>query len=175
MPMADPTPRAIVYATPGGRIETSCRRLWDLLARRGIATTAQMYPPHCTLTGFFPCPEHLLDDVAARLAGAVPGEWEPPPVLDHLETDEWVGLTVSSPQWEALAVRFADGCAGLPIEAVRPKTNLHLSLAYGPEYVRHQHGHLVQHLFAAVDLGDADWTIGLWTLIGTDWSQVWHT
>ncbi|MDG2026150.1 MAG: hypothetical protein P8J50_03515 [Acidimicrobiales bacterium] len=42
----------ILYATPTGPLAEELDRLFAQFAERA-PTTAQTYPPHCTLTGFF--------------------------------------------------------------------------------------------------------------------------
>ncbi len=52
-----PRAQLILYAIPTGLLAEQCDRLFRMV--RAIApTTAQTYPPHCTLTGFFQRPEN---------------------------------------------------------------------------------------------------------------------
>ena len=43
----------ILYATPTGPLADACDRFFAAVESIG-PTVAQTYPPHCTLTGFFP-------------------------------------------------------------------------------------------------------------------------
>ena len=129
------TTELILYATPTGVLADACERYFAEATALG-ATTAQTYPPHCTLTGFFrrsPDRISVVADEVREVIGADPavpdGEVR---IVQLLQTDEWIGLELSSPWLEDLTRRFADVHAVKPGEdALRPKDWLHLSLAYG--------------------------------------------
>lgn len=161
----------------------ACHRLWTLLGIRELCTEAQAYPPHCTLTGFFDADPVLRPELIARAQRVVEGH-HGGIQLAPLDTGEWIGLTIDAPEWVALAEEFARACDDLSLEQLRPKHRLHVSLAYGNGLQHERHAHLVQHIFAALDLRDVTWTLGLWTVDGegerpsavtTDrWERHWH-
>jgi ubiquitin-associated SH3 domain-containing protein len=118
----------ILYAVPTGSLAQAIAAFFDELAER--PTTAQRFPPHCTLTGFF----HDDADAIGQYVDAAQGVVRPVRVDVALRTTpEWIGLEVQSPDLLALARDFA--AAAAPIESrrdqIRLKDWLHVSLAYG--------------------------------------------
>ncbi len=159
----------ILYATPIGPLADQCRRYFDRLRSDGLATTAQTYPPHCTLTGFF---HRLGDRVAATVAeidGALAAADVAPDgtfpdgevVVEELVTDDgWVGLRLTSPRLVELAAALASAHRPRPDEdELRIKDWLHLSLAYDTPDLR-------AHAALAVEVvdpaADVRWQVGLW-------------
>ncbi len=150
----------ILYATPVGPLASACREFFDA----STPTTAHTYPPHVTLTGFFRRGQARADEMV-ELAREVIADAGPPPagsveVVDLLARPDWVGLEVSSVWLTDLASRFAGtDVAGAEEDAIRLKTWLHLSLAYGVD-------DLSAHAAAAHELVDpslpVEWEVALW-------------
>jgi hypothetical protein len=120
----------ILYAVPTGPLAEAIGAFFDELAER--PTTAQRFPPHCTLTGFF----HDDADAVGQYVDAAQSVVRPVGVGVALRTTpEWIGLEVQSPDLLELARDFA--AAAGPIESrrdpIRLKDWLHVSLAYGHE------------------------------------------
>ena len=144
----------ILYATPTGALARTCATYFDTVE----PTTAQTYPPHVTLTGFF----HRRDVSPAVDAAAAIGD-VPADAVDVKRlmcTDEWVGLEVESAWMEAVAARFADAVpAGPDEDDVRLKQWLHLSLAYGFGDLREHAAQATRDIDPHQGVG---WEIALW-------------
>ena len=149
----------ILYATPTGPLATALDALFDEL-RSAAPTTAQSYPPHCTLTGFFHRDPEEVDRITGEVeratATVVPG----PVTVARLQfADRWIGLELNS-RW-LLEVTTAFGATHRldpHDDPLRPKDWLHLSLAYGD-------GDLdgARERIRRADLPmDASWVVGLW-------------
>jgi ubiquitin-associated SH3 domain-containing protein len=154
----------ILYATPTGPLADAVDRYFEEVAATAGATTAQTYPPHCTLTGFFRRTSDRADEVIAETAEVI-GSLGPVPagavdVVGLTTTDDWVGLELRSP-WliEATAAVVAAHTVLPGDDALRPKDWLHLSLAYGVDDLA-PHAELARR---RVDpTSDHRWSIGLW-------------
>lgn len=164
----------IVYATPTGPLALACDRYWDEVIDVG-RTTAQAYPPHCTLTGFFHRGSGRLDRVGRDLSGAVGAtavDRAPCVEVTALRVDrEWVGLELDSVWLSEVTERFVARhrtCEGE--DTLRPKSWLHLSLAYGVGFDPVVHGDLALRLVDP-DLA-AGWEIGLWQRDGDRWTRL---
>lgn len=147
----------ILYATPTGQLADSCARYFKAATTLGD-TTAQSYPPHCTLTGFFHRPSELIPSINAAISVRSLRDIEVIAVAHH---DAWLGLELHSPKLFELTQRFI---AALPEptgdeDPLRPKDWLHLSLAYGVD-------DLAAYAVLADDLIDSsvacEWEIALW-------------
>jgi ubiquitin-associated SH3 domain-containing protein len=153
----------ILYATPTGALAAACDRYFEAVATIG-PTSAQHYPPHCTLTGFFrrtgPEAELAISEIGILIerAGPVPdGAVE---VVELATRPGWIGLELRS-SW--LTETTADIAARIDsppgTDPLRPKDWLHLSLAYGIDG-------LDAHAALAIDLIDptaaAGWDVALW-------------
>lgn len=159
--------RLIVYACPAGELAAQCDQFWAFAQGVG-STTAQTYPPHVSLTGFFRRPPSrvgsLVDEIEAALA-ATPD----PPVVEVVALRYqplgpggglWLGLEVSSPYLTAMVAELVAGNDPGDHDELRPKNWLHLSLAYGlvdDLDVYHQRAQALVDPEAA-----ADWDVGLW-------------
>lgn len=155
----------ILYATPTGPLAEAVDR-YEAAVRADLAsTTAQTYPPHCTLTGFF-----RRDDAGAGTAigemGRAIVEAGPVPdgaveVVDLLVTDHWVGLELRSSWLIDLTTTIAAGHRpGPDDDPLRPKDWLHLSLAYGVVDDLTAHARLARRLIdPRLEVG---WEVGLW-------------
>lgn len=149
----------IVYATPTGELAESCSRYFAAATDLG-PTTAQTYPPHITMTGFFHRPWARVPAVAADVAGAIDGQTPAVAVLRLEVAADWVGLVIESHDLIAVARRFAAEHVRLPgDDPIRVKTWLHLSLAYGIDDVT---AHAALAATMVDPHADADWEIGLW-------------
>lgn len=154
----------IVYATPTGPLADAVDHFVETVNDRLGPTTAQTYPPHCTLTGFFRRTDAVATSTIAEMGQAIaqagpvpPGEVE---VVALRTTKDWVGLELRSP-WliELTAALAASNRPGPEDDALRLKDWLHLSLAYGVD-------DLDAHGALATDLIDpalvADWEVAVW-------------
>ncbi len=128
----------IVYATPTGPLAEQVGRYFDAAAGLG-ATQAQTYPPHCTLTGFFWRRPEDLPRIVSEFATVTASTTHVAPLgsveVVQLRCDDgWVGLELSSPWLIDFTSQFANmHHLGEGDDALRRKTWLHLSLAYGLE------------------------------------------
>ena len=123
----------IVYAVPLGPLGDQLEAYWHRTAP--IRPNAALeYPPHCTVTGFFHRrPEDITGVVAALERAMADGGGSPvAPAVSRMVLDgSWFGLVLEAPGLVDLAARFAGLVpTGPDDDAVRPKTDPHLSLAY---------------------------------------------
>lgn len=167
MTATDERHELIVYATPRGPLLEACERYFAEVSQRLGPTTAQTYPPHVTLTGFFHRTTARRDEMIAEVGdllrrwGAVPAHAV---AIDGLTvSDEWIGLPVSS-RWliELTADLIGHHAIGDGDDPLRPKDWLHLSLAYGDHGTRS----LASYGTMAVAMVDpalsVTWDVGLW-------------
>jgi hypothetical protein len=153
------TAELILYATPSGPLGDALDNLFRQVAERG-PTTAQDFPPHCTLTGFFRRDHADIPRIAAEVdhATATTTTGAVDIVALHREPD-WVGLELASDWLHDLTARFVDAhVVGANDDPLRPKDWLHLSIGYG-----------VDDLGAAMKATDGldltlpvGWEISLW-------------
>lgn len=144
----------ILYATPTGPLADACAAYFDAVQ----STTAQTYPPHVTLTGFFHRRDRREPIDAASVVGEVPaGVVE----IRRLTCNEdWVGLEVDSPWLEAAAASFAQRMPPAAGEDdIRVKDWLHLSLAYGVPDLGVHADRARQEIDVTQPVG---WEVGLW-------------
>lgn len=124
----------IFYATPTGELADECRGYFDWAAAE--PTTAQTYPPHITLTGFFRRTHRGAERATVDVDRLIDRHGHPPAAsvtIDEVRIDpKWVGLVISS-QWliDVTADLVGHHALGPGDDALRPKDWLHLSLAYG--------------------------------------------
>ncbi len=161
----------ILYATPTGRLADQCSRYFGLAAGLG-ATTAQRYPPHCTLTGFFRRRKERIDAVGREVDAVLQrqglgsdGRVEGCEVslTGPRATADWVGLELRSQRLAAVAQAFAahhqlDRAAAE--DEIRVKSWLHLSLAYGGVDDLAPYARLAEECIDGG--GRADWEVALW-------------
>lgn len=144
----------ILYATPTGPLAHACAEYFAAVD----PTTAQTYPPHVTLTGFF----HRRD--AARVIEAAAAIGHVPAGVVEVRrltcSAEWVGLEIGSPWLEGAASDVARGARPAPGEDdVRLKDWLHLSLAYGVDDLE---SHAIRAREQIDPTADVGWEVGLW-------------
>jgi hypothetical protein len=124
----------IVYASPTGRLGRACADYFEAASELG-GTTAQTYPPHCTLTGFFRRAENRSNEVVAEMGDQIRLAGDAPSRVVNVSGlrvfDGWVGLTIDSP-WlvDLTSSIIAEHRLGPTDDALRQKDRLHLSLAY---------------------------------------------
>ncbi len=154
----------ILYATPTGALADQCDRYFEHLEAAGLATTAQTYPPHCTLTGFFHRPADRAEAVAAEfnrgLAAAGPVPDDSVEVVGLVTKHDWVGLELRSSWLHELTVALAE--AHVPSaddDRLRIKDWLHLSLAYGVADLDRQAEAARKMVDPEASVG---WEVGLW-------------
>lgn len=155
----------ILYATPTGELADACERFFAAASDIG-PTTAQTYPPHCTLTGFFRRPqdrvEFAIAEIKTMLAdwGAVPDDAVTITALTR--SDEWIGFELRSPWLISLTAAVVGHHRMLPGEdALRPKDWLHLSLAYGETPSLCPYGDLVDRMGLDHTL-PGSWEVAVW-------------
>lgn len=145
--------RLILYACPVGELAAQVEAFYAASRERFGPNSAHAYPPHVTLTGFFHDDAAAVPLYAAALAGAAAAARAQPPerpvvVTELATTEEFHGLLIASPWLEALAADFAARAASPSRrDALRLKTWLHLSLAYG---FRHHDGPALGELARAM-------------------------
>lgn len=125
----------ILYATPFGPLGEQLDALDEELQVAG-PTTAQTYPPHCTLTGFFhrrpAAVPRIVDEVAQTLAEVGPCPVDGVEIVALRDEPGWIGLELRSDWLLAVTAGFVarhrveDGD-----DALRPKDWPHVSIAYG--------------------------------------------
>lgn len=175
----------ILYAEPGGELGARCAEYWAAVSAADASTSAQEYPPHVTLTGFFHrTSDHVPAAIAALHAAAdaaVPagldGErWAEPAELEFQANDEWVGLHVQCPWMDALIAAFvADpGLAPAAVgeDELRPKSWLHVSLSYGEqfEWAREMASGLAEPFAGVTE--EREWGVGLWRRTEFGWERL---
>lgn len=126
----------ILYACPIGPLADQLGAYFGESAAECGPNDAHAYPPHVTVTGFF----HDTAPSWPAYARAVETALEqvgPPPVPAAAVTglflhEDFHGLAVASPWLLAVGIAFAETApSSTRLDAVRPKTGLHISLAYG--------------------------------------------
>lgn len=154
----------ILYATPTGWLAERCTSYFAQAEAIG-PTTAQTYPPHCTLTGFFRRDPSRVPAVVAEATNVI--DAHPQPAPDAVEiaaltmSDSWIGFELISPWLDDVIAAFVAKHEIQPDEdLIRPKNWLHLSLAYGID-------DLVPYQPDAVPLNeivgrDSTWDVALW-------------
>ncbi len=166
----------ILYAVPTGAFAAACD---DYFARAGLlgSTEAQRYPPHCTLTGFFRRTDRRSDEVIAevrcRLDGFGPVPNGAVAVRGPAVRYGWFGFELDSPWLISATAAVVDADRlGPDDDAMRRKTWLHLSLAYGVDGLESYRA-LADECFGSAlaargGASDADviagagWRVGLW-------------
>lgn len=153
----------ILYAVPRGPLAAACDRYFEAATTLG-ATTAQAFPPHCTLTGFFrrspKRADAVLAEIAAVVAAAGPVPSDAVSVVDLIRGDRWIGLELESPWLRSLTADVITAVDVRPGEdALRPKEWLHLSLAYGID-------ELAAHADLATEIVETglpvEWDVAVW-------------
>jgi hypothetical protein len=127
------TTALIVYACPVGPLAEQVAEFYAISRERFGPNSAHAYPPHITLTGFFYDDPAAVELYTAALAAAHAARPQGVITITELLTSaEFHGLLIASPWLEALTADFADRAhSATRRDALRLKTNLHLSLAYG--------------------------------------------
>lgn len=164
----------ILYATPEGRLARACATFFADVDARYRSTTAQTYPPHVTLTGFFRRRSTAVDRVTSEVRNAIDAcaasAVEVSAVALHAD---WVGLEVQSEWLLSVASTFADVHQLEPgDDPLRLKTWLHLSLAYGDRPLGTELADYAEQASELID-GErtATWSVGLWERSGTQWRR----
>ena len=167
-PAASDRRELIVYLTPGDHLGQQCATFFAQARDRFGPTTAQTYPPHVTLTGFFHrelgSAAAVVDTMQSAISEAGPVPGGAVEVVGQRVSEEWVGLEIRS-AWAKQVVETLVASAQLNPgdDALRPKDWLHLSLAYGdhpPETSIEAYGRLASE---TVDpSAPAAWRISVW-------------
>ncbi|MEM9132934.1 MAG: 2'-5' RNA ligase family protein [Actinomycetota bacterium] len=163
----------ILYATPTGALAQQIEAFFAQVTTELGPTTAQSYPPHLTLTGFFhrrPADlGRVIDEATTVIERHRPVPTEAVRVTGLVSRDDWVGLTVESALLEQATAEFvAEHALVDGDDALRPKDWLHLSLAYGVDALD-PYGERAQELIdPATDTG---WELGLWERADGGWRR----
>lgn len=174
----------VLYAEPGGELGARCADLWAATSVADVSTTAQEYPPHVTLTGFFRrTPEQfdrvlgaLIDALDATVPAGLDGvRWAGPVRLELQANDEWMGLHVQAAWMDAVIAAFVGHAGTQPSgpgeDALRPKAWLHLSLAYGERLDAFAGRDDLSAEFAGL-AGERSWTVSLWERGDPGWARL---
>ncbi|MEI7770036.1 MAG: 2'-5' RNA ligase family protein [Chloroflexales bacterium] len=129
--------KLIIYACPTGPLAAQVAAFFGSSLERFGPNSAHAYPPHITLTGFFhddaaAIPRYVaaLESARARAMASRPAS--PVQIREVVSLDDFHGLLIDSPWLESLtADAIAAAASPTRRDGLRPKTNLHLSLAYG--------------------------------------------
>jgi len=119
-----------------GPLAEELRRYFSAAAEACGPNAAHAFPPHVSVTGFFHDRAPDWQAYGDALAAAAQQIGRPPTPEATVTTlflhDHHHGLAVESPWLCALAAEFAARApAATRMDAVRPKRDLHISLAYG--------------------------------------------
>jgi ubiquitin-associated SH3 domain-containing protein len=126
----------IVYACPVGELARQLASFYETSRSKVGENAAHRFPPHCTLLGFFHDDRGAIPIYTAALATALdraqPSRPNPPISIDGAHFDATFHyLKLESPWLIDLCADFiATAGSSTRRDALRPKTWLHLSLAY---------------------------------------------
>ena len=162
-------PKIILYANPLGHFKDELDEYWQLLTESSAQTDAQAYEPHCSLTSFIHNPTRSDINLAVQAFNSTQmrslgNESTPKPSTLILDEDRPVEarFRIECPAWEEFAAEFRDTCARLGLAGVRPKSNLHLSLAYGSGFRHNFHGTEARKRFSGINPSVINWELVLW-------------
>lgn len=174
----------ILYAEPGGALGARCTEYWASVSAAEATTSAQEFPPHVSLTGFFHRPHDRVAEVTAAFAAALDAaapagldgiRWVGPVALEFQANDTWIGLHVEAPWMDAVIAAFVAACPQVAgDDPVRPKSWLHVSLSYGEQFewaCAAAETAAVQAGFADL-AGESDWSVSLWHRDGSHWERL---
>lgn len=148
---AQASTQLILYACPLGALAQQIDTYLQQAAADCGLNSAHQYMPHCTLTGFFedypPAVSIYAERLDQLLAERTPHRPDPVVTITGISFQPtWHGLELEAPWLHQLALAFRDRAESVTrLSPIRPKTWLHLSLAYGftPEQASHLR-HLAQ-------------------------------
>src|SRR5690606_21625144 len=104
--------------------------------------------------------------------------WAVPASLELQVNDDWAGLHVTADWMDGVVAAFTDAGSGAqPNDAgddpLRPKSWLHVSLAYGNGYDVHARTVAAEHASAFADLSaEGTWTVSLWRRDRPQWERL---
>ncbi len=165
----------ILYATPEGDLAEQCQRFFELLRDSGRGTTAQTYPTHISLTGFFRRTADGVDRAVADVQRARDVAAAGSVVVNSLmELDDWLGLDIASGWLSSIATSVADSHRLDPgDDPIRLKDWLHLSLAYGDVPAAVTIAELAELARSMISIeAEVQWSVGLWERRGSTWSRL---
>lgn len=126
----------IIYACPRGELNTQLEAYFTTTLRKWGENSAHQYMPHCTLTGFFhdqftSIPVYIESLNTALNDHLCHCPTEPIVVVDFQFKPQFHYLELASEWIKNVILDFADlAVSPTRVDALRCKTNLHLSLAY---------------------------------------------
>ena len=167
-----PLAELIVYACPHGPLAASIDRYLEAVRHECGPNDAHRFPPHVTLTGFFHDDIWAVRDQVAALGEAVEAAGPspaPPARVEGLRCEPGFHfLAVRSPWFESVAAAFRDRSpAATRVDAVRPKHDLHLSLAYGFDPATQEVLSALARRHVDPD-GACEWTVRLYERMAPD-------
>lgn len=127
----------IVYACPAGPLAEQLESYFRKSRLLCGANKAHNYMPHCSLTGFFHDDPAHAQTYVAQLEACFQSHWtgaiKQPIRVKGLEFKaDWHGLLLDAPELKQLIQHFAETSSSPTRQGeIRPKSWLHLSLAYG--------------------------------------------
>ena len=148
-------------------------------------TTAQEFPPHVTLTGFFHRRAADVPNVVAACTAAVdtavPAGFDgvrcAGPVTVEFDTnDRFIGLQVAAPWLDHVVSAFVGDPSIQPRdggdEALRPKSWLHMSLSYGEQFdTAREQALVLAEPFRSIT-AEREWTVALWRRDQPGWERL---
>lgn len=166
-----PPHELIIYATPTGQLAAQLQTYWRRAGELG-PTTAQTFPAHCSMTGFFHRGAKGLDhaiEIVSRTKEQRPLAQGAVMVHQLVHDENIVFLDLLANELVFLTIDLvAEFKAKGSEEPLRLKRNPHLSLAYGA-------GELRPYAELARDTLDISaktaWEIGLWERLGEKWKR----
>lgn len=126
----------ILYACPLGDLSHQLDQYFVASREACGPNAAHAYMPHCTLTGFFRDQESAIERYEQAIAAALNQQWAIAPQPDICITgmtfrSDWHGLELQSNWLQQFVARFVQlSVSPTRTERLRPKSWLHLSLAY---------------------------------------------
>ena len=125
----------ILYVCPLGPLAHQIEDYLQESCQQWGENKAHHYMPHCTLTGFFRDQKEAIALYLETLDAVILDATKTPAAIqitDLLFRGDWHGLTLESPWLLNLTQSFAEKAESpTRMEALRLKTWLHVSLAYG--------------------------------------------
>lgn len=157
----------IVYACPIGELADQLQRYYETSQRLYGPNSAHHYPPHCSLTGFFDeqatAVTRYIQSLDLAYQNALTNQTEIAIKIVKMEfRPDWHGLILESTGLQEIIVDFACTTPSpTRRDAIRPKTDLHLSFAY--DFQQNQGDDLRQLAEKMIDSrADCHWDLRLY-------------
>jgi ubiquitin-associated SH3 domain-containing protein len=168
------TVELIVYACPVGELADQLDGYFAVVRERFGRNTAHAFMPHVTLTGFFRDEPSSVRGYVEAVGRGIEAAGRPPTpvavVTGVILEPGFHRLAVDAPWFESVVDRFRVEAAASPTrhDDIRPKRDLHLSLAY--DFADEQHESLARLATELVDpRAPCGWTLHLFERSGAAW------